>query len=116
VNADVTISADPDLLQQVISNILCNAFDAVTDTPSPAITITAFKSNAGTVLVIEDNGIGIPSEDLPKVFDPFFSTKYIGEGTGLGLTIAHAIIEYHRGSIKLTSTVGKGTSVKITLP
>ncbi|MFX1514204.1 MAG: sensor histidine kinase, partial [Promethearchaeota archaeon] len=65
---------------------------------------------------IEDNGIGIRKDDLPRIFEPFFSTKGAGKGTGLGLPISQGIIEKHKGSINIESIFGKGTIVTIRLP
>jgi signal transduction histidine kinase len=65
-------------------------------------------------LSIQDSGLGIPGEDIDKLFDPFFSTKE--GGVGLGLSIAHRIIDQHRGKIEVESTLGKGTLFTVWLP
>ncbi len=65
---------------------------------------------------ISDTGVGIPEENLRKVFNPFFTTKEVGEGTGLGLAISYGIIKKHGGEISLQSAEGKGTRCIITLP
>ena len=65
---------------------------------------------------ISDTGVGIPEENFKKVFNPFFTTKGIGEGTGLGLAVSYGIIKKHGGEINLQSGVGKGTRCIITLP
>jgi signal transduction histidine kinase len=67
-------------------------------------------------LVIADTGHGIPRENLAKIFTPFFTTKEVGKGTGLGLTVVHGIIEEHGGSIEVESEPGKGTTFTILLP
>ena len=67
-------------------------------------------------LVIADTGCGIAAENLEKIFEPFFSTKPLGQGTGLGLSISHGLIQQLGGSIQVTSAVGRGTSFTITLP
>jgi signal transduction histidine kinase len=65
---------------------------------------------------IEDTGKGIPPENLTRIFDPFFTTKPVGKGTGLGLSLAWSIVEKHKGMIKVSSEVGKGTTFLIVLP
>ena len=76
--------------------------------------------NAGRYVkvVISDEGIGIPEENMPKVFDPYFSTKYRGnqKGMGFGLAIAHAVLKKHNGNIEVESVPGKGTMVSILIP
>jgi signal transduction histidine kinase len=72
------------------------------------------EENQGIHISIQDSGVGIPPEDMNKLFDPFFSTKE--GGIGLGLSIAHRIIDQHRGKIEVESTPGKGTLVTIWLP
>ncbi|MFA5116030.1 MAG: ATP-binding protein, partial [Candidatus Omnitrophota bacterium] len=64
---------------------------------------------------VEDTGAGIPDENLSKIFEPFFTTKAPGEGAGLGLSVAHNIIDMHRGFIDVESRVGKGTKVTVVL-
>ena len=65
---------------------------------------------------IKDTGAGIPPDNLDKVFEPFFSTKPVGRGTGLGLSLSYGIIEAHRGKLEIKSQTGKGTEVKVILP
>jgi signal transduction histidine kinase len=67
-------------------------------------------------VIIADTGIGIPAEHLPRIFDPFFSTKGVGKGTGLGLAITRRIVEDHQGIIEVVSEVGRGTTFTIQLP
>ena len=68
------------------------------------------------VLEIQDNGTGIASEDIPHIFEPFFSTKEKASGIGLGLAIVHGIVQSHNGTIEVDSELGKGTSISIQLP
>jgi signal transduction histidine kinase len=67
-------------------------------------------------LTVTDTGCGIPSEHLPRLFDPFFTDKEVGQGTGLGLSISYGIVEEHGGSIEVESRVGEGSSFTIYLP
>jgi signal transduction histidine kinase len=71
---------------------------------------------AGIELTIADSGVGIPADHLPRIFDPFFSTKGVGKGTGLGLAITRRIVEDHHGTIEVGSEVGRGSTVTIRLP
>jgi signal transduction histidine kinase len=66
--------------------------------------------------VVADTGCGIPPEDLPKIFLPFFTTKESGQGTGLGLTVVHNIVQEHGGTITVASEPGQGATFTITLP
>jgi signal transduction histidine kinase len=76
---------------------------------------TTQDRNKVTVL-IEDTGVGIPESTIPRLFDPFFSTKAKGKGVGLGLSVAYGIIQQHCGSIYVTSQPGQGTSIRVHLP
>jgi signal transduction histidine kinase len=68
------------------------------------------------VVQVKDTGCGIPEDHLPHIFDPFFSTKEVGYGTGLGLSVAHGIIEQHNGTLSVESKVGEGSVFTIRLP
>ena len=67
-------------------------------------------------IVVRDDGSGIPPEILPRIFEPFLTTKETGRGVGLGLAISHSILERHNGSIEVQSEVGRGTTFTVTLP
>ena len=108
------ILAEPDPLRQVFGNILINAADAIVDKGTVLIT-TEFKE--GTVCVtIADTGKGISAENLPRIFNPFFTTKGGGKGVGLGLSIAASIVKYLGGTIKVNSIEGTGSSFTVLLP
>ena len=68
------------------------------------------------IVEVGDTGSGIPSEHLARIYDPFFTTKAIGQGTGLGLSITYGIVREHEGSITVESTVGQGTRFVVSLP
>jgi len=116
-SAEPVIQADPAQLRQVLLNLLNNAAEAM---PSGGtITVSTRDVDAGgpgVEIAIEDTGCGIPDENLPKLFSPFFTTKPIGRGTGLGLAISYGIIKMHRGAIDVQSKVGVGTTFTIRLP
>jgi signal transduction histidine kinase len=101
-------------LKQVFINLLVNAAQAVPEKGTISIRTSADK---GKIRVeIEDDGTGIPEENLPKVFTPFFTTKPVGQGTGLGLPISYGIIRNHQGEMEVRSKAGQGTTFTITLP
>ncbi len=113
------VQVDRDQMQQVILNLLNNAVDAVNGNGEICIKIQSHNSDSttsGIELAISDNGHGINSESLLKVFDPFFSTKSPDKGTGLGLAISHAIIERHGGRIKVESKEGNGACFIVFIP
>jgi two-component system NtrC family sensor kinase len=80
------------------------------------ITIRTWREGQEIKVAISDTGVGIPPENLSKIFDPGFTTKGVGVGTGLGLSICYKIIQDHHGKISVDSEVGKGTTFTITLP
>jgi two-component system NtrC family sensor kinase len=109
------IQADPNQLQQVFINLFNNAAEAMDAEGTISITSSSLDHN-WVEIKISDNGIGIPPENLNKVFSPFFTTKTPGKGTGLGLSITYGIIKMHRGQISVQSQEGNGTTFTITLP
>jgi two-component system NtrC family sensor kinase len=109
------IQADPAQITQVLVNLIENSIDAMPE--GGTLTIRTLPEPAEMVTVeIEDTGIGIPPENLNKLFTPFFTTKPIGKGTGLGLAIIYGIIKMHRGQIMVSSELNKGTRFTIQLP
>lgn len=108
------VHADPDQMSQVFLNLFINAIHAMPDGGTLRISLEPFDSHVKAV--IADTGHGIPKEDLPKIFHPFFTTKEAGKGTGLGLTVVHNMVQEHGGSIAVESEPGKGTTFTITLP
>lgn len=103
-------------INQVFLNLLTNAAQAVSGRDNAMITI-ATRGHADTVEVkVIDNGPGIPAAVLPRIWDPFFTTKDVGEGTGLGLSIVHELVERHGGTIEVETQVGHGTTFTVTLP
>ncbi len=108
------IYVDRAQMQQVFSNIILNSIHATGRGGNIGI-MTKMKGE-DAVVEISDTGTGIPEENLKKVFNPFFTTKEVGEGTGLGLAISYGIIKKHGGEIRLQSEAGKGTRCIITIP
>jgi two-component system NtrC family sensor kinase len=112
------VRADPLQIELVVLNLLLNsiqAFEGI-DRKNKAISIMAGRENDYIQVRIADNGPGIPEDILPGIFDPFFTTKPIGKGVGLGLSICSGIIKEHKGSIRVSSEIGKGTEFIFTLP
>lgn len=137
---NVTIFADKQRIQQAFLNLIKNAVESIAD--QGRVLIRARRQLAGSKnqdietgiynyrrygedctrnqdsmnIIIRDTGAGIPPEIMPKIFDPFYTTKEVGKGSGLGLAIVHDIIEEHHGCIGVESRVGRGTTFLIRLP
>ena len=103
-------------LNQVFMNILTNAVQAMTEKGTITVKSYVDKTTNTVKISIADTGKGMTEEVKTKIFQPFFTTKDVGEGTGLGLSISYGIIKKHDGQIEVESTVGKGTIFTITLP
>jgi signal transduction histidine kinase len=110
-----TLLADQEKLRQVFTNILANAVDALAGVPENR-RIDLFVENGGrqATVRIRDNGCGIPSDKIDRIFNPFFTTK--DQGTGLGMAISKKIVEAHEGKIDVVSEQGRSTEFVITLP
>lgn len=102
----------PAKISQALYNILDNASKSIA--PAGKIRITTNRDEQGQLqVIIEDNGCGIAAEHMPRLFDPFFTTRQVGAGTGLGLTVAREIMNAHQGEILVKSQAGKGTRVTL---
>jgi signal transduction histidine kinase/CheY-like chemotaxis protein len=111
------VLGDSHQFQQVVLNILNNARQAIESHQAQGmIRIITEASDAHVRIIIEDNGPGIPTDNLAKVFDPFFTTKPIGKGTGLGLSLCYGIVKEHGGTISAHSLPGKGATFIIEIP
>src|ERR1017187_3868493 len=106
------VEHDSDQVHQVLLNLLLNAVQAMEGAGTVRVAI-ASRDDCASV-VVSDTGRGIPPEHLPNIFRPFFTTK--GGGTGLGLSLAHRIVEDHHGRIEVSSAVGKGSTFTVLLP
>jgi signal transduction histidine kinase len=106
------IQGDPARLPTVWNNLISNALAAAR--PDGRVTLRARPAAEGVEISCEDDGAGIPAEDLERIWEPFYSGR--PDGTGLGLSIARAVVEQHGGSIHITSTAGAGTQVTVYLP
>lgn len=108
------ISCDPVKLREVFLNLLSNARDAVSGIKYPFVRFTVTAQASVLQITIEDNGCGIPKENISHIFEPFITYKK--NGTGLGLAITSRIVKAHNGTIKVTSELNTGTTFTITLP
>ncbi|MBN2244215.1 MAG: ATP-binding protein [Candidatus Aminicenantes bacterium] len=106
---NLALTADPELVEQVLINLTLNALQAVDGIENPSIDLTAeLDSQSRVVIKVVDNGVGIPEENLEKIFVPFFSTKE--GGSGIGLSLSRQIMSLHQGSISLNSKPGSGST------
>ena len=108
------VSCSPSQINQVLLNLVTNAAQAIEG--YGRIMIKTVADDQYVHVVVRDNGKGIPPENVARIYDPFYTTKPIGEGTGLGLSIVFGIIKDHGGQIQVKSEVGKGTAFCISLP
>lgn len=111
---DLHISSDENLIEQALLNLIKNSLEAINELDNAHVEVSLFKQKNRVHLYIKDNGIGINEKDLQSIFRPFFTTKQ--KGTGLGLAITKRLIHLLEGTIKIDSTLGVGTTVKMSLP
>lgn len=117
VGRDDVFLADRQRLQQALVNLLLNAFQAMGDNPGTvSIRGDADILERKVFLEVEDNGPGMPEDVRMRIFDPFYTTKDVGQGSGLGLAITREIVHKHGGEIVVVSTLGSGTRFTITIP
>jgi C4-dicarboxylate-specific signal transduction histidine kinase len=132
-DVEVKLDLDPDVpdilaehnrLEQVFINLVSNAIDAmdekdelpdVTD-KEKRLTIESFAENGDVCVKVIDTGVGMSEEVKNKIFEPFYTTKKVGKGTGLGVSISYGIVKDYKGSIEIESEVGKGTTFTLTFP
>ena len=125
----LSVSANPSQLQQVVTNLVVNARDAMPDGGELRLELSSLEVKTGdsppyhkmgpgnwAVLVVRDTGTGVPAEVIDRIYEPFFTTKPHGEGTGLGLAQVYGIVKQHGGYIDAESTPGRGTTFSIYLP
>jgi signal transduction histidine kinase len=109
---DLALKVDPELIEQVMINIVKNAVQALEEEPQKNIKMTARRDDKNTVTIkIKDNGAGIDEEALSKIFIPFFTTKK--NGSGIGLSLSKQIMRQHKGAIKVVSHIDEGTEFSL---
>ncbi|MGA8180228.1 MAG: PAS domain S-box protein [Desulfobacterales bacterium] len=124
-----TILADPTQINQVLINLCTNADHAMPDGGVMTVTLKNIELDEKSAvkfsdltpgryvnLTVADTGHGIPQEDIDRIFDPYFTTKEVGRGTGMGLAVVHGIVKGHNGSITVKSELGRGTTFSISFP
>lgn len=109
-----SVNADEGQIQQAIIALATNAIDAMPNGGN--LTFRAYSEEGRVVIEVQDTGIGIPADEMSKIFEPFYTTKEIGKGTGLGLAVCYGIITEHGGRVSVRSSLGVGTTFSIYLP
>ena len=108
------VNADGGQLQQAVIALATNGIDAMPD--GGKLTFRSYSEGNRVCIEVEDSGAGIPQENMSKIFEPFYTTKEVGKGTGLGVAVCYGIISEHGGRLSVRSNVGKGTTFSIFLP
>jgi len=112
----VYLQGDPNALYDMLVNLIRNAADASADRPAP-VRIGVERAGQALQLTVRDQGRGILAQDLDRIFEPGFTTKEFGQGSGMGLVVVHSVVRnMFGGSVAVDSTVGVGTTVTVTLP
>jgi signal transduction histidine kinase len=110
------VHGDAGCLEQVFTNLVINAALAMKERGRGTIAIATETLEDGVAVEVRDDGVGIPEENLEKIFQPFFTTRDESEGTGLGLFVCRDIVHDHGGTIEARSTPGQGSVFRVTLP
>ncbi len=111
------VAGSPGQLEQVVANLIVNAIHATPEGRSALVRVRLGEGAPGfSRLEVADDGVGMTPEVMARMFDPFFTTRGVGQGMGLGLAICHAIVTAHGGTISATSQPGKGTTIQVDLP
>ncbi len=105
---------DPQHIKQVVVNLVSNSIQAMEQ--GGTLTVSTLCDDSDAYIIVEDTGPGMDSEALKQIFTPFYTTKDVERGTGLGLSVVHGIVKAHGGFIQVHSTLGKGTRVEVVLP
>jgi two-component system C4-dicarboxylate transport sensor histidine kinase DctB len=113
--SDENVRANPIRLEQVLVNLISNAIDAVENKPEPLIVVSVARVASEVTIAVKDNGKGILADDIPHIFDPFYTRKEVGKGLGLGLSIAFNIIKDFGGSIRVYSQPELGSEFVVHL-
>ena len=109
------INASQDHLQGVWLNLMINAIDAIDEGPG-LIAIKSRRVDNSIEVSVTDSGRGISEDKITRIFEPFYTTKGPGQGTGLGLSVCHQIVTRHGGHMRVSSQIGEGTTFTVVLP
>jgi two-component system NtrC family sensor kinase len=112
--ADPYVMADPFQLDQLFLNLVLNAQQAMRE--GGELTLRTYRRDGQVVVEVRDTGVGIPESMLERIFNPFVTTREVGEGTGLGLTVSDSIVTSHGGKLDVESTLGVGSVFRISFP
>ena len=116
ITASIQLFGDRVNFEQILMNLLSNSKDAVKNTSKKQIKIETGLIEQKLVVLVSDTGCGIAKKDLERIFYPFFTTKSVHEGTGIGMSLVKRYIEDMKGSIEVYSALNQGTQIKLTLP
>ena len=111
-----TVRCDRRQVQQVLVNLLQNGIEAIGNHGKVMVFSRRAEGRDGVVLGVSDDGRGIPADSLSRVFEPFYTTKAAGEGSGLGLAVAHGIVSEHHGAIEVVRSDASGTEFRLLFP
>jgi two-component system cell cycle sensor histidine kinase/response regulator CckA len=112
------VSADGEQIRQMLVNLVQNGIDAINGAGGGEVVVSVGLSESGdlAVLRVRDTGSGMPQETLKDIFTPFYTTKQLGKGSGMGLSIVYGVVKMHAGDITVDSEVGKGTTFHVRIP
>jgi signal transduction histidine kinase len=110
------VQCDAAQIEQVLLALIMNAMDAMPQGGNLWLTSFYNGEENAVRIIVRDDGAGIPADILPRIFEPFLTTKETGRGVGLGLAISQSILERHHGKIEVQSEVGRGTTFTVSLP
>ena len=108
------INGDASQLHQVLVNLVVNAIQAMP--AGGTLTVSTRRDDPDVILTVEDTGSGMDDQVLRQIFIPFFTTKQVGQGTGLGLSVVHGIVTSHGGTVQVRSQIGHGSCFEVRLP
>ena len=114
IELDSKVRVKPEQMRRVFSAVIDNAIRACVDKGS--LRIKACRQDSVLIIDFQDTGCGMAPDQVSQVLDPFYTTREVGEGIGLGLSVAHSIVEAHAGTLSVVSKEGRGTRVRIALP